>query len=177
MDSTPCTIEFTVNSIKQGVAFEFNKAELNDMALFPHIVSKNVEFQVNFGQLEQSLLSNISKKKNNCLIEKTNVITIDDVMVTVDEGVNNALDVSESLNDDANENISDPPEEVPKIDETAVQPESTTQSEVETQPKEEIASEGTSDAGPTIIQSDEDQLIPEQDSMEEPNVWYFIRKI
>lgn len=51
------TIQFTVNGKDQGVAFEFEKSSLNDEALFPHISTKNVEYNVNFGQLEQSLWS------------------------------------------------------------------------------------------------------------------------
>lgn len=50
-----CTIQFTVNGKDQGIAFEFEKSSLNDQALFPHISTKNVEYKINFGQLEQSL--------------------------------------------------------------------------------------------------------------------------
>lgn len=50
-----CTIQFTVNGKDQGIAFEFEKSSLNDQALFPHISTKNIEYKVNFGQLDQSL--------------------------------------------------------------------------------------------------------------------------
>ena len=52
-----CNIQFNVNGKEQGIAFEFEKSSLNDEALFPHIVTKNIEFKVNFGQLENSLWS------------------------------------------------------------------------------------------------------------------------
>lgn len=57
LESSPCRIEYTVNNVDQGVAFEFEKAELNGQALFPHICSKNIAYKVNFGQLERSLLN------------------------------------------------------------------------------------------------------------------------
>ncbi|CAO1411343.1 unnamed protein product [Diamesa tonsa] len=52
-----CNIQFNVNGKDQGIAFEFEKSSLNDEALFPHIVTKNIEFKVNFGQMENSLWS------------------------------------------------------------------------------------------------------------------------
>lgn len=51
------TIQFTINGKNQGIAFEFDKSTLNSEALYPHISTKNVEYKVNFGQLEQSLWS------------------------------------------------------------------------------------------------------------------------
>lgn len=50
-----CSIQFSVNGKQQGVAFEFEKSALGGEALFPHVSTKNVEYKVNFGQLEQSL--------------------------------------------------------------------------------------------------------------------------
>lgn len=139
------------------------------MALYPHIVSKNVEFQVNFGQSEQSLLYTISKKNNNCIIENSSEVIKDDVTVSCDEEVN-ALDVSENWDANSKENTSDHSEDVLKIDEAEVQSEPTPQSEGETQLKEEIRSEETTDVAPTPIQLDQDDLMPEPDSAEEPNV-------
>lgn len=52
-----CIIQFNINGKVQGAAFEFEKSSLNDNALFPHISTKNIEYKVNFGQLEQSLWS------------------------------------------------------------------------------------------------------------------------
>lgn len=62
LDSTPCKIEYTVNGESQGVAFEFDKSELEDKALYPHISTKNLSFKVNFGQCEKLLLSEIRQK-------------------------------------------------------------------------------------------------------------------
>lgn len=57
LDSTPCQIEYTVNGESQGVAFEFERSELGEEALFPHILSRNMAFRVNFGQLDKLLVN------------------------------------------------------------------------------------------------------------------------
>lgn len=62
LDSTKCKVEFTVNNVSQGAAFEFDKADLEGKALFPHICSKNIACKVNFGQLERSLLNDRKKQ-------------------------------------------------------------------------------------------------------------------
>lgn len=61
LDSTPCKIEYAVNNVKQGTAFEFQKSELEGKALYPHVCSKNIAYKVNFGQLERSLLNDRQK--------------------------------------------------------------------------------------------------------------------
>ncbi|XP_055542999.1 heterogeneous nuclear ribonucleoprotein U [Wyeomyia smithii] len=62
LESSPCTIQYTLNGVNQGVAFDFNYDELDGQALYPHICSKNIAFEVNFGQLESSLLNHKPKK-------------------------------------------------------------------------------------------------------------------
>lgn len=57
LDSTPCTIQYTVNGEPQGTAFEFDKEELNGAALYPHILTKNLAFTVNFGQSPKLLVN------------------------------------------------------------------------------------------------------------------------
>lgn len=57
LESTPCTIQYTVNGEAQGVAFEFEKADLDGKALFPHVISKNLAFTVNFGQSPKLLVN------------------------------------------------------------------------------------------------------------------------
>lgn len=52
LESEPCRIEYTVNGLSKGVAFEFQLADLGGRALFPHVSSKSVTFQCNFGALE-----------------------------------------------------------------------------------------------------------------------------
>lgn len=64
LESTPCKIEYTVNGVSQGVAFEFDKSELGDEALFPHILSKNTAFRINFGQIEDGMLKLVKPKKS-----------------------------------------------------------------------------------------------------------------
>lgn len=65
LDSTPCKIEYTVNGEAQGVAFEFDKSELGDEALYPHISSKNLAFKVNFGQMEKLLVSEVKPRSKH----------------------------------------------------------------------------------------------------------------
>ncbi|XP_055311100.1 heterogeneous nuclear ribonucleoprotein U [Sitodiplosis mosellana] len=57
LDSTPCIISYTVNGEPQGTAFEFNKDDLNGAALYPHILTKNLAFTVNFGQCSKLLVN------------------------------------------------------------------------------------------------------------------------
>ena len=40
-----------VNGVDQGVAFRVFKSDLGGAALFPHILTKNQDYTVNFGQL------------------------------------------------------------------------------------------------------------------------------
>ena len=55
LTSTPMTIAYTVNGNFLGIAFRFHRHELNGKPLFPHIMTKNQDFLVNFGQLPNSL--------------------------------------------------------------------------------------------------------------------------
>lgn len=49
LESEPVVMSFTVNGQHQGIAYEVSHSELGDQALFPHIVTKNTSFRVNFG--------------------------------------------------------------------------------------------------------------------------------
>jgi len=51
MSSENCFIRYTVDGKDQGVAFRFQKRELQGKGLFPHVLTKNQDFTVNFGQL------------------------------------------------------------------------------------------------------------------------------
>ncbi|XP_059045727.1 heterogeneous nuclear ribonucleoprotein U-like protein 2 [Achroia grisella] len=57
LESSPCKISFTVNGVEQGTAFEFDKSVLNDKALFPHIITKNLCYKVNFGYDRYNMLT------------------------------------------------------------------------------------------------------------------------
>ena len=46
-------ISYSVNGETQGVAFSITKEELSGKALFPHILTKNCRYEVNFGQKEE----------------------------------------------------------------------------------------------------------------------------
>lgn len=48
MDSEPKILSYSVNGESQGVAYEISAETLGENALFPHILSKNVKFAVNF---------------------------------------------------------------------------------------------------------------------------------
>jgi len=50
LDADPVELKFTVNGEDQGVAYSIDPNELKGCALFPHILSKNCAFQVNFGE-------------------------------------------------------------------------------------------------------------------------------
>lgn len=52
MESEPKTVSFTKNGEDLGVAFELTE-DLEDNALFPHVLIKNAEFTVNFGSQVQ----------------------------------------------------------------------------------------------------------------------------
>ncbi|XP_035205798.1 uncharacterized protein LOC118180854 [Stegodyphus dumicola] len=55
MDSDPIQIGFAKNGKFLGWAYKVNKSELQGKALFPHVLTKNCEFDVNFGQKEELL--------------------------------------------------------------------------------------------------------------------------
>lgn len=49
MDSDPVTLSFAKNGNDLGVCYEVEKEKLEDRALFPHILTKNTEYECNFG--------------------------------------------------------------------------------------------------------------------------------
>jgi hypothetical protein len=49
LESNPCKISYTVNGVEQGVAFEFEKEALAGKPLFPHVLTKNYCYKINFG--------------------------------------------------------------------------------------------------------------------------------
>uniref|UniRef100_A0A1I8Q821 SAP domain-containing protein n=1 Tax=Stomoxys calcitrans TaxID=35570 RepID=A0A1I8Q821_STOCA len=62
LESSPCTIKYTLNGEDLGVAFEFDKSVLgSDKALFPHILTKGYEYQINFADTD-NLLVNLERK-------------------------------------------------------------------------------------------------------------------
>lgn len=48
MDSEPKILSYAVNGESQGVAYEISSDALEGKALFPHILSKNMKFSVQF---------------------------------------------------------------------------------------------------------------------------------
>ncbi|XP_029643153.1 heterogeneous nuclear ribonucleoprotein U-like protein 1 isoform X2 [Octopus sinensis] len=52
-ESDPPTISFSKNGEDLGVCFEIDREEIGEAALFPHILTKNTEFECNFGQKEE----------------------------------------------------------------------------------------------------------------------------
>lgn len=57
-------ISYAFNGTKQDVAFEVPKSSLEDKTLFPHILSKNISFEVNFGDRIEPWISDESFKEN-----------------------------------------------------------------------------------------------------------------
>lgn len=57
MDSDPVTMSYSKNGEDLGVCFEVEKEKLEDKALFPHLLTKNTEFECNFGQRVNICLS------------------------------------------------------------------------------------------------------------------------
>ena len=49
-ESSPISISFAKNGEHLGECFSIEPAELGDGALIPHILTKNTEFEINFGQ-------------------------------------------------------------------------------------------------------------------------------
>lgn len=45
-------MSFAVNGVHQGDAFTIEASEINNQPLFPHLLTKNIKFQANFGQSE-----------------------------------------------------------------------------------------------------------------------------
>lgn len=63
LDSTPCRMEFTVNRVRQGEAFQFAKDSLDGKPLFPHVYAKNFAFKVNFGTVPEGFPVVAEQKK------------------------------------------------------------------------------------------------------------------
>ncbi|XP_067007718.2 heterogeneous nuclear ribonucleoprotein U-like protein 1 [Anabrus simplex] len=49
MNSDPIVMSFSVNGESQGVAYEISRSALQGNALYPHVLTKNVKFECNFG--------------------------------------------------------------------------------------------------------------------------------
>ena len=57
MTVDPIQISYTINGANMGVAFRIARPELKGKALYPHIMTKNQDFLVNFGQLPAPMCS------------------------------------------------------------------------------------------------------------------------
>jgi heterogeneous nuclear ribonucleoprotein U-like protein 1 len=57
LTSDPVVMSYTVNGVDRGIAFKVYQRELKGRALFPHILTKNQDFSVNFGQMPAPLRS------------------------------------------------------------------------------------------------------------------------
>ncbi|XP_052859651.1 heterogeneous nuclear ribonucleoprotein U-like protein 2 [Anopheles cruzii] len=62
MESQPCSIQFTLNRVRQGAAFEFEKDSLDGAALFPHVYTKNLSFKINFGTVQEGFPLKVPEK-------------------------------------------------------------------------------------------------------------------
>uniref|UniRef100_A0A182KD23 B30.2/SPRY domain-containing protein n=1 Tax=Anopheles christyi TaxID=43041 RepID=A0A182KD23_9DIPT len=73
MEASPCRLQFTVNRVQQGNAFEFEKESLDGKALFPHVYAKNLSFKVNFGTVAEGFPL-VEKKKASSVQPATETI-------------------------------------------------------------------------------------------------------
>jgi heterogeneous nuclear ribonucleoprotein U-like protein 1 len=68
------SLTFTKNGEDQGDAFQIPKAELNGEALFPHIMARNVKFDVNFGlDKEDKVVEDLKEKLDGAYIKAGSV--------------------------------------------------------------------------------------------------------
>lgn len=71
LESTPCTIKYTLNGEDLGVAFEFDKAILGeDQALFPHVLTKGYEYEINLADNDNLLVNKERKVRKRRKIKK-----------------------------------------------------------------------------------------------------------
>ena len=52
----PVVMKYTVNGKDKGIAFRIYQRELKGRALFPHVLTKNQNFSMNFGQMPSPLM-------------------------------------------------------------------------------------------------------------------------
>lgn len=134
LESSPCKIEYTVNGSNQGAAFEFDVADLNGQALFPHVYSKNIAFKINFGHLERSLLNDRKPEKTKEQPQVENKVTKDGEKKEVTETTS---DEAKDVNNTSDEAVTiEFSSDEAKPQEDTKEPDTESKSETE-QPKEE----------------------------------------
>ncbi|XP_063370373.1 heterogeneous nuclear ribonucleoprotein U-like protein 2 [Cydia amplana] len=57
LESSPCKVSYTLNGAELGAAHEFDRAALGGRALFPHVLTKNICYRVNFGHDQYNMLT------------------------------------------------------------------------------------------------------------------------
>jgi len=72
------SMTFTKNGEDQGDAFQIPKADLGESPLFPHIMSRNVNFQVNFGLAKDGTKTEDWKEKLEGSYEKAGQVEVDE---------------------------------------------------------------------------------------------------
>ena len=53
LETEPHTISYAKNGNDLGTCFEIEKSTLEGAAMFPHVLSKNSELEINFGQMQE----------------------------------------------------------------------------------------------------------------------------
>uniref|UniRef100_A0AAG5D106 B30.2/SPRY domain-containing protein n=1 Tax=Anopheles atroparvus TaxID=41427 RepID=A0AAG5D106_ANOAO len=93
LESTPCRMEFTVNRVRQGEAFQFTKESLCEKALFPHVYAKNLSFQVNFGTVVEGFpLLAEAKKETPAPVDEKPSTTVSSEEATKEESKDEAAE-------------------------------------------------------------------------------------
>ncbi|KAI8122144.1 Heterogeneous nuclear ribonucleoprotein U-like protein 1 [Lucilia cuprina] len=71
LESTPCNIKYTLNGEDLGVAFEFDKDILGeDQALFPHVLTKGYEYEINLADNDNLLVNKERKMRKRRKVKK-----------------------------------------------------------------------------------------------------------
>uniref|UniRef100_A0A182NN65 SAP domain-containing protein n=1 Tax=Anopheles dirus TaxID=7168 RepID=A0A182NN65_9DIPT len=137
MDTSQCRLQFTVNHVRQGTAFEFDKESLAGQALFPHVYAKNLSFKVNFGSvadgfpLVEKTVASKTTNETDKPTEKTEVVTSE---VEKDEAT---TDVKQQTENADAEDDTKQPEDVKVEEAEDIKPASDASSSAESVPFDE----------------------------------------
>ncbi|XP_053620509.1 heterogeneous nuclear ribonucleoprotein U isoform X4 [Plodia interpunctella] len=74
LESDPCTMSYTVNGVELGVAYEVDRASLAGRVLFPHVLTKNLCYRVNFGNDRYNMLTRTKIVRNRVEIPVEQVL-------------------------------------------------------------------------------------------------------
>lgn len=169
-------MEYTLNGESLGVAFELTQEELGEAALFPHIVSKNLSFAVNFGQMENNLLHDLKakprKKEPEAVPEATTVEekTKEDESSAEEKAEATPAAATEEKTEAEGDTVA-PDTDTAVVEESAGEPEATIEpSQVEEETTKEEAEEETKKEEDAAAPSDDVEMTEAEKPTETNNV-------